>query len=309
MNVLFVDHVCHAKTKSFDFFRNLIATRHSTDTIYFERHYHCHIPAEKLAWADVVVFLEFIPFRFACGITGKRCVYLPMYDNEWASKWHWRRLALLGMNVISFCRKVTEHAKACGVSNVLEVRFAFDPEKFAGMSGDPRIASFWDRGDISTETAKSLFEDGAVDEVMVKNGFLDDEGYRRFLSRPGVFVAPRRKEGIGMAFLEQVAMGKCVIAHDDATMNEYLEDGVTGILMDMRHPRKVSAREISAVRANMPTFAKSLYETWQRDIPRILDYFDRLVESKPLRTPWCLKSVIMYGLYWVEGGFYRLRHT
>lgn len=34
-----------------------------------------------------------------------------------------KRIAWSGMGVVSFCEKVTEHARRCGVTNILDVRY------------------------------------------------------------------------------------------------------------------------------------------------------------------------------------------
>ena len=123
MNILVVDHECHRKTKSADFFLDLLRTEHSIDVHYYKKHYSCKIPEEKVDWSDIVVFWEFLPSRFRLGIAGKPCVFVPMYDNEWSSYWQWKRLAWSGMGVVSFCDKVTAHARRCGVQNIIDVRY------------------------------------------------------------------------------------------------------------------------------------------------------------------------------------------
>lgn len=334
MKVLFVDHACHQLTKSSDFFRDLVASAHETDTFYYEQHYHCNLPRAKVDWADIIVFWEFIPFRFACGVPGKRCVFLPMYDNEWGSKGLWQRLALLGMNVVSFCRAVGDHARRCGVGNVLDVRFAFDPAKFRGMSGDPRKVLLWERGDVSFSAVKAMFrpedvdkvviirrdeegveyepisdEDQAVYHVEIKGGcFLPKDEYIAMLSEPGVYIASRRSEGIGMAFLEQMVMGKCVIAHNAPTMSEYIESGKNGILVDMRHPRRIGAEEVAAAREGVAASAVQLFCVWQQDEKRILAFFDEVLRRPPLQSPWSVQSILWYAFYWLEGFVTKLKH-
>lgn len=56
------------------------------------------------------------------------------------------------------------------------------------------------------------------------------EEYQMLLRRTHIFIAPRRIEGVGVAFLEAMASGCCVIAYDDVTMNEYIQHGYNGIL-------------------------------------------------------------------------------
>lgn len=306
MRILFVDHACHQKTKSADFFLDGLRTRHEVHCHYYDHIYRCKVPKDLIEWADVIVYWEFLPSRFACGVSGKRCVFVPMYDNEWGSKWQWRRLAMLGMNVISFCRAVGDHARHCGVKNVLDVRYAFDPSKYEGMSGDPRIALYWDRGAFEIEKVKGMFAPGTLDRLIVYDKFVPREDYLKMIREVGVYIAPRFKEGIGMSFLEPLAMGKCIIAHDEPTMNEYLQNGTNGILVDMRHSRQISAAEISAARECVPAAANELYAGWQKDERKILDFIDGLAAVEPLHSPWMIKSCAAYLLYWLEGALMKM---
>lgn len=334
MNILVVDHECHRKTKSADFFCRLLESEHSIDVFYYGRHYDCNLPKAKVDWADVVVFWEFIPFRFRLGITGKPCVLVPMYDNEWASVGLWRRLALLGMNVISFSDRVTNHAKRCGVENVLPVRYAPSPNDISYMPGNQRVVALWERGFVSFKAVKKLFRPEQVDKVLLmrrseenikyvpvsqedmhsykveihESGFLPDYEYRKILEEPGVYVAPRLKEGIGMSFLEQMAMGKCVIAHQDSTMDEYITDGGNGLLVDMRNPRPVESEKIEKARINVRKSIVAFNEKWERDKEEILQFFSRLDGSKILHSPWNIKSVLWYMWYLLEGALLRVRN-
>lgn len=306
MKILFVDHACHQKTKSADFFLDILRVRHEVCCHYYEHTYRCEIPKDQIQWADVIVYWEFLPSRFACGVPGKRCVFVPMFDNEWGSKWQWRRLAMLGMNVISFCRAVGDHARRCGVQNVLDVQYAFDPARYEGMSGNPRIALYWNRGAFDVGKVKGMFAPGTLDKLIVYDKFVPREEYLKMIREVGVYIAPRFKEGIGMSFLEPLAMGKCVIAHDAPTMNEYIRDGKNGILTDMRHPRRISAVEISKAREGVRTAANDLHAEWRTDEQCILEFFDGLFALPSLRSPWTVRSFMAYLLYWAEGALDRV---
>lgn len=306
MKILFVDHVCHQKTRSADFFVAVLRRRHEVVEFYYERFYRCELPPAEVAAADLIVFWEFLPSRFALGVPGKRCVFVPMFDNEWGSKWLWRRLARAGMNVISFCRAVSAHARACGVRSLLEVQFAFDPSRFENMRGNPRIALFWNRGVIDPNLVKSMFAPGTLDKLIVYDKFVPREEYLEMLREVGVYIAPRVSEGIGMSFLESLAMGKCVVAHDAPTMNEYIRDGENGLLTDLRAPRQLTAAELSAVQARAAQSAKALYARWCGDERRILEFVDACAKCPPLKSPWRVKSVIAYLLYWLEGAKMRI---
>ena len=333
MNILLIDHECHRRTKSADFFCQLLKSDHNVDVFYYGRHYDCKLPKAKIDWADVIVFWEFIPFRFRLGLTGKPCVFVPMYDNEWASVGLWKRLALLGMNVISFSERVTRHAKQCGVENIVSVKYAPSPNEIHSEPGNPRVVALWERGTVSFEAIKKLFKPEQIDKVLLMRraeeniqyapisqedvqsykvkihdgGFLPEEEYRKILEEPGVYIAPRLKEGIGMSFLEQMAMGKCVIAHHDSTMDEYITDGENGLLVDMRNPRPVESEKIEKARHNARKSIVAFNEKWESDKDEILRLFSRLDGSKILHSPWSIKSVLWYIWYLIEGALFRIR--
>jgi hypothetical protein len=67
-----------------------------------------------------------------------------------------------------------------------------------------------------------------------------------------IFIAPRRFEGIGMAFLEAMAMGCVVVAENQATANEYILHGSTGLLYagdgeKVRRPSGISPAELKEI--------------------------------------------------------------
>ena len=306
MNILFVDHACHKNTRSADFFLDLLRARHTVNCHYYDTYYKCDIPQDKIAAADLIIFWEFLPGRFKIAVSGKPCLFVPMYDNEWGSRWQWRRIARSGMSVLSFCDALTRHARSCGVTNILTAHYAMDPSRFPQNTGDPRKALYWDRGNFPESTIRALFESDALDELVVQRDFLPPEEYAVFLNRFGVYIAPRAKEGIGMAFLEQIARGKCVIAHDDATMNEYITDGQTGIVRDFNAPqKKISAADILAVRGNIRDHADNLYARWLQERDAILPFCESAAMT-PSACGRAASDMFSFLFFLLEGAIMRL---
>lgn len=64
------------------------------------------------------------------------------------------------------------------------------------------------------------------------------------IANSDLFIAPRHSEGIGMSFLEAMHLNCCVVAHDMSTHNEYIKNGVNGILVDFNN---------SSMRVNLGT--------------------------------------------------------
>ena len=328
-HVLFVDHVCHRTTKSFDFLANLLRCSFEVEVFYYDTHYHVQIPAHKVAWADVIVYLEFLPSRFRIAEPGKHCVFVPMYDNEWGSRWQWCRIADSRMAILSFCGRISEHARRCGIRNLLDVRFALPPSP---APGNARVAVLWDRGQVGINHVQRLFAPGDLDKLVVvrhsgdrkplepipdkvreayhvelhDGDYLPEKEYRALLSEPGIYIAPRFTEGIGMSFLEALAAGKIVVAHNNATMNEAIEDGVNGSLVDMKNPPRINLPTTApAVRLRK---AEERHAEWKVDESRILNFFAAQSELPPCKNMWTIQSIVNFVRFFFEGALMRCHH-
>ena len=307
MKWLFIDHEYHKRTGSAKFFLDIARKSFSVDEHYYNRYYRTE--AEKVvADYDGVIIWEFPISRNKFFFNGKRNVFVPMYDNEWASYWQWKRIAWSGMGVISFCDKVTEHAKRCGVKNILDVRYFPNPTDFPQEEGEFKRVFLWERGEISEDVVKKLFppELGYTFDVKKCDEFLSREEYLSRIAACEIVVAPRRKEGIGMAFLEAMAMGKCVAAHNDATMNEYIKDGVNGILFDADRPTAVAESRVLSVRSNMLRSTDRLHRAWMEGTAKICNF----ISGQKVLAPSVLnrlKISLSYPMYLIEGVCYKMK--
>ena len=308
MKWLFIDHEYHKRTGSAKFFLDIVRKSFVVDEHYYDRYYRTQ--AEKVA-ADYegVIIWEFPISRNKFFFPGKKNVFVPMYDNEWASYWQWKRIAWSGMGVISFCDKVTAHAKRCGVKNILDVRYFPNPSDFPQEEGESKRVFLWERGDISEDTAKKLFppELGYTFDVKRGDEFLSRDEYLSRIAACEIVVAPRRKEGIGMAFLEAMAMGKCVIAHNDATMNEYIKDGVNGLLFDADRPTVITESQVLSVCSNIRAIKEQFYGVWLEDMKKISNF---IFTQKPCVPSLLnrLKISLSYPMFLIEGVCYHLKN-
>ena len=237
VKLLFIDHECHRKTQSTDFLIDILRRSFEVTVHSYSNYYQTGSEA-VMPTQDIAVVLEFPVSRRQFFFPGKRNVFVPMYDNEWASYWQWKRIAWSGMGVISFCEAVTRHARRCGVRNILELKYFPPLEGLPHEPGDPKRVFLWERGDISRQVAEILFppSEGYVFDVKGAKEFLPREEYLQRLAKCGIVIAPRRKEGIGMAFLEAMAMGKCVAAHSE---NKYLATMFQAIRIEVNSEMEV----------------------------------------------------------------------
>ena len=301
MKLLFIDHECHRKTRSAEFFLDVLRRAFDVKEHYYSK---CYRTGSRSAAkdCDVVVVWEFPISRRDFFFPGKKNVFVPMYDNEWGSYWQWKRIAWSGMGVVSFCDKVSRHARRCGVTNILDVRYFPDPAGLPQAKGDSKRVFLWERGAIDRSVAEILFppSEGYVLDVKGADGFLSRDAYLERMSKCGIVIAPRRKEGIGMAFLEAMAMGKCVVAHNDATMNEYVKDGENGILFNIDDPRPISGTAVMRVLGNVGKSAAELRARWVEAANGVLAFVESLPPCRPSPADR-LKIALSYPLYLAEG--------
>ncbi len=100
----------------------------------------------------------------------------------------------------------------------------------------------------------------------------DGSAFADALAAANVFFAPRPLEGIGMAFLEAMVRGLCVVAPDAPTMNEYISHGTNGLLHAPGHRTPLDftqAREIGARARESMLRGRA---GWEAGIPALLDF-------------------------------------
>ena len=172
---------------------------------------------------------------------------------------------------ISFSLILHQRLAGLGLSS-RHFRYAPNPENFPVVSWeDGPKAYFWERlpeelderamtsllhaAGISRLTTRTLadarfYSPQQQEQEAAVRSWQKRASYLQVLAEHNVFVAPRRFEGIGMAFLEAMAMGMLVVAENTPTANEYIVSGENGILFGGNNdflwlPRPVSAEQMN----------------------------------------------------------------
>ena len=89
--------------------------------------------------------------------------------------------------------------------------------------------------------------------------------------------------GIGMSFLEAMALGRCVVAPDATTMNEYIEHGMNGILYDPSSPQPIQNHDIRKLQENAAESIRKGHEKWLEDLEKMMSRLTQPVETSPSR--------------------------
>jgi hypothetical protein len=189
---------------------------------------------------------------------------------------------------ISFSRALHQRLAGLGLFSRY-LQYAPDPDTFPEVSwGHGPRAYFWERlpDDLSVQAAGEILRSLDVENLEVRQtkdpllsskeqvqskcrveGWQPREEYLRSLEGFNVYVAPRRHEGIGMAFLEAMAMGMCVVAENQPTANEYILSGLNGILYSgdrekIYPPRRVESAEIARMGKEARETIRQIHEEW-----------------------------------------------
>lgn len=222
-----------------------------------------HLPGKE-AW-ELVVFFQNIPSRLLLdSVSIRNPILIPMYDTCPKEKTFWDQY--LDCGIVCFSKALADLLRPWG-HKVLHVQYYPEvPGRRADWTGGMRQAFFWPRKpDLGWPIARRLLEnlengkvhlhvtdsdkalaDGITEEDEKKfsisrtKWFINRSEMFRVLESCQLYIAPRRTEGIGMSFLEAMALGMAVAAPDAPTMNEYIRNGENGYLYDPDNPKPLS---------------------------------------------------------------------
>jgi Glycosyl transferases group 1 len=264
VRIAYIDHSYHAQTRSTAFLVNLLQELAAVD-VYFDDGWlgRDNVDLSEILDREYDVIVLFQVERHAKPLndSSARVIFVPMYDSCLPfPDIFWKELTRL--EILCFCRQLYERLDAWGL-RARYVQFFPEIARFEVNPTAEPAGFFWCRRPepswqtvkmllgksqlswINIHRAKNPLDAGPLalspgDEARYQLRFTewseDRTAYTRALHEAGIFFAPRLQEGIGMAFLESMAMGKAVVAADNPTMNEYITHQVNGYLFDPVNP-------------------------------------------------------------------------
>lgn len=305
MKVFFFDHAFHKKTASSHFFVQLLSTSFEVEHIFFEPNADSSwINASVIGKNDIIVLwqMDFLAPLFLG--RGLKVVVIPMFDGSWGGPdlhWLFARNAVFINFSLSLHNRIEEMG---GRSTLVRYYPEVTPTPCVREDDDVNVF-FWRRrpedgidfdlvdclvgreassihihdapDDPSQAYRLSRVPKGRKYRLTQSRWFESEADYSAVLSQANVFIAPRNGEGIGMAMVDALARGMVVIASDVPTHNEYIADGINGVLFDLASPCPVALkgrmRSLSAMAWRAAQFGR---ERWLASVPKILKLFEEL---------------------------------
>jgi len=307
--LLFIGHQFHEKTRSSDFLIDLLKNEYKITTLsidpYSEDPYETLKDNESLIHYDVLICWQIKPpiDLLKKSISFGQGVFFPMFDSSPPAKKIERWFPYRDFHIICFSSTLERNLSAAGFCAHAIQYFPkpLDPVN----EGDPKKAFFWNRTeDVNGSTLNALFEQYNLDNIHIhkaldpgetfippqktvaKNVTYSDWFPQKSdmldkIEQAALYIAPRKKEGIGMSFLEAMSMGRCVIAPDHPTMNEYITHGQNGILYDTDDPQALGKINIPAIQQRTRQMMHDGFATWNAEKNNILDWISQPVKTNP----------------------------
>jgi glycosyltransferase involved in cell wall biosynthesis len=299
MNVAFLANSFHLKeTKSADFFIALLGASFGQVKVIPHKEAWSELP--KRRWNLIVVWQHrYRPEELEAFGAGS-VVLVPMYDDTPLDEGFWRKYK--SFKVFCFSSTLERLLVSYGLT-AWGVRYYPDPQtlpatgwqrglrgffwprtgaidwllvrRLVGNTPFERIHLHWTpsvHGDNSFPLTADIEKAGM--QVEVSSWFTDADEYHTLLAKSNIFFASRLAEGIGMSFLEAMAMGLCVVAPRAPTMSEYIEDGVNGLLYDPDKPEALDFSHAEALGAAARSSCKVGSIFWQTAAPRIAAFLE-----------------------------------
>lgn len=294
MNIAFLDHPLHRKTRSSDFFINILRSDHDVSIYYPGSEWRPVLESVLDGGHDVAICWQHEFFAPPLVARGLPAIIIPMYDGAGAMpKSYWALFARMGISSINFSANLNHQHLQAGIESSY-LQYFPDPSQFKPITNFDGLRGFlWQRHpdshihwhtimrltcgqldslhihdvpDLPIETEVPRIENWPLisKKITRTEWFEKKQDFLDVMRKTNVFFAPRHAEGIGMALLEAMAQGQCVVAHFDSTHNEYIKCGVNGILVDMKNPSIVDLSAASQNGRNARLSVEEGFEKWMK---------------------------------------------
>lgn len=324
--VLYIGHSFHQKTKSSGFLLEQLKASFDVTELYLDSQEQPIGEGTKVQGThfDILVIWQIMPDvqEMRKHFTWERGVFFPMYDHFLDTgglyPMVWKDYA--DFTIICFSRKLHEELTASGF-DAKYIKYFPQPKPVDEWGREDGVF-FWQRRDLpSLQTLMAVAEplhirhihlhqvpDPGFRSTQLPMGFSDiqmtstqwfekKEDMFREIGKYAYYMAPRLYEGIGLSFLDAMSMGRCVIAPNTPTMNEYIADGVNGILYSCegsthKVPRKTISLDVRTLQANAYHTIEQGYKEWMINRYKIIEW----CQQEPNPDVECLRmSAKTYG--------------
>jgi len=302
----FVDYWSHKSTKSGDFLREIFLEKFEiTDFWWKEKE---KIPLDELNKFDYIFFFHVMfPHQIMRKLKNKKLMWAPMYDalnfrNSFFKSIFWKQISNLGIKVLKFSNKINDYIKDEKIDS-LKLNYYLKPNIISSFKNQSKLnIFFWDRGRIQLNEWLDLLEEDDINEILyfpkpdpgqkinetnylniykkynfkiIEKNFMPKANFINIMEKYNVFVAPRKKEGIGISIVEAISRGIFIVGYNDSTMNEYISNNKIGFIFDKKTKNKIGLDDVIKNYDFRNDNAKINYNKWQEDKKKIIPLLEK----------------------------------
>ena len=299
--IVYIGHSYHAKTQSTTFLIDFLKEHFDVTVVLDETWQGKKVPNLDFiddSYLGVMFFQNIYSPEILAKIKNKNLIFCPMYDGSGGlPNEYW--LQYKNLKFLNFSK--TLHKKLINLGlNSLHLQYFPKPNKF--FAGDVKKIFFWQRiSNLNINTIEKLFPNKeeslkihihkAIDpehtftkptkeqekkfSIAYSTWFKTRDELFNLIKESALYIAPREHEGIGLSFLEAMAMGKAVIAVNNPTMNEYIKNNRTGYLFNLNDPKNIELSNLRKVQKNCYLFMKNGYKKWEAKKSKIISFIKK----------------------------------
>lgn len=337
--IAYIGHSYHKKTKSTKFLLDYLKEFYDVEIFWDESWKdHSFVDYSFLTndkYKAVILFHVFKNKKTLKSLKHENIIFIPMFESVRA--WRFRDwFEYKDMKILSFCKAIYLKLKKIGF-NVEYLQYFPQPKNFELKNEN--TVFFWQRqSKININTLKKIFKNQKVDKLHIHKAIdptktylapsVDDEEkyaitysewfetkeeMQEVIAKYSIYIAPRLEEGIGMSFLEAMAMGKVVIAHNQHTMNEYIKNNETGYLVDFKNPKPLDAINVEEISKQTYKFIQEGYKNYLQKRSIIIEMINSPVKKiqfplwkKLFLAKLCIKKTDIIKLKFGKKGYLSL---
>ncbi len=241
---------------------------------------------------------DLLPSDFIAELSKRNTIFFPM-ENYWDDWNKWKKYKKF--KIISFSKFNYSKLKQWGFDVQYFQYFPKPKETPFDLKKNRYTVFFWQRVNALTwKEIKRLINYKDIEKVILHKSvdpghqflmpsaadikkynieitewFNDKAELEDKIAQVDIYIAPRITEGIGLSFLEAMAMGKAVVAVNMPTMNEYIEHRKNGYLFDIHHIHQINFSDIESIRKNCIKSVERGFERWNAQKQEIYNIVER----------------------------------
>lgn len=291
MKIAYIDHSYRRKTKSTDFFLNLLQEKHQVD-LYFDKQWmgqkRLHLSKfEQLGYECLILFQIKYPANEINRLNLKNIIYVPMYDSTGIPDYqYWT--SIKKCKILSFSKIIYLQAQLYGLDSLYVQYFSpLNAIKRKKIKNKLSIYFWYRVNDIDFKIVKKLINPKYIQRLIINKSNdpyqnqinlskKDQDKYKiefcqwvsnksklnEILKDCDLFIAPRKLEGIGLSFIDAMSHGIVVIGNNEPTMNEYIDSEVNGYLFEIQNPKNILFHNYLKIQNTMIDFVNKGHQKW-----------------------------------------------